>query len=539
MTKRRLCSKELSQSLEPPTKRFRSANLDHLSHLSDELLLRILSHLSLTELNLARTLSRRFNRVAGDSQLWKALYYNRFVRPRVARFPGIDPSSAHLPFSSKLSRWPEDETLAKSEKETNWKFEYKRMHNWAKGTCAMTEIHVADQPPIPPLLVCLHDGIVYTADSISGLRAWSSKKERKLLGSIQLERLPEVVPTAIAVDTKSESAGSDLAIHRVVLGFNDGSFTIFEFALSTGHFVPIFTSKPTNEILTAVAACLPYLITTTATQLLTIYKFSIERESTENEHREGRIEQPTPLFEFKSHSVLPPVALGIRSHPEYITATLAFATPTLQTGWKATVQEMRLTPEGELLDSRMVSSSATAHPLSSSLPSSLQSSRASTPMTSSISFSAASPTYTKPTSISYSHPYLLLSHPDNTLTLYLLSSTPNSLSISAGSRLWGHTSSVAGAHVGNRGKAVSVTRSGDELRIWDLEGTTTRSSQSGTAVSVKIQPGKASNMTSVTSMTDFEDMTVVRGWIGFDDENVVILKEKNLGTQNLVVYDFT
>ena len=98
---------------------------------------------------------------------------------------------------------------------------------------------------------------------------------------------------------------------------------------------------------------------------------------------------------------------------------------------------------------------------------------------------------------------------------------------------------MAGAHVGNRGKAVSVTRSGDELRIWDLEGTTTRSSQSGTAVSVKIQPGKASNMTSVTSMTDFEDMTVVRGWIGFDDENVVILKEKSLGTQNLVVYDFT
>jgi len=536
MTKRKLCSAELSRNLELPSKRSRPANVDRLSHLSDELLLRVLSHLSLAELNLVRTLSRRFNRVAGDSQLWKVLYYDRFVRPRVARLPGIDPSSAHLPYSSGFSRWPEDEILAKSEQKTNWKFEYKRMHNWAKGTCAMIEIHVADQPPIPPLLVCLHDGVVYTADSISGLRAWSSKKERKLLGSIQFERLPEVAPTAIAVDTKSESV--TLAFHRVALGFDDGSFTIFEFSLDTGHFVPIFTSKPTDEILTAVAACTPYLITTTATQLLTIYKFSLESESTKKDGKK-RLKPPTPLFEFKSHSVLPPVALGIRSYPEYITATLAFATPTLPSGWKATVQEMRLTPEGDLLDSRMVSSSATAHSLSSSLPSSLRSSRASTPMASSLLFSAASPTYTKPTSISYSHPYLLLSHPDNTLTLYLLTSTPDSLSISGGSRLWGHTSSVAGAHIGNKGKAVSVTRTGDELRIWDLEGATTRSSQNGTAVSVKIQPGKTSNVTSVMSMADFEDMTVVRGWIGFDDENVVILKEKNLGSQNLVVYDFT
>lgn len=533
MAKRRLSLPELEESLERPAKRARPLTIDRLSNISDELLLRVLSHLTLPELNLIRTVSRKFDRVSGDSQLWKGLYYDRFVRPRVARLPGIDPSSVNLPYSSKFSRWPEDEVLAKSDKGRDWKYEYKRMHNWSKGTCAVSEIRVADQPPIPPLLVCLHDSVVYTADTISGLRAWSSKKERKLLGSIQFPSLPEVSPTAIAVDSKSE----DSETHRLVLGFDDGSFSIYEFALNTGKLQPIFTSTPTSEILTAVAACAPYLITTTATQLLTIYKFSTDPDYVDSEEFVG-LQPPKQLYEFKSHSILPPLALGIRSYPEYIIATLAFATPTMHTGWKATIQEMRMTQEGKLLNSRMVSSGASSP---ASLPPSLRSSRASTPLmpiTPSLLFSAASPTYTKPTSISYSHPYLLLSHPDNTLTLYLLTSTPNTLSISDGTRLWGHTSSVAGAHIGNRGKAVSVSRAGDELRIWDLEGTT-RKLQGGSAVSVKIQPGTASQLTANTSLVDYEGISVVRGWVGFDDENVVVLKEKALGSQDLVVYDFT
>jgi hypothetical protein len=36
-----------------------------------------------------------------------------------------------------------------------------------------------------------------------------------------------------------------------------------------------------------------------------------------------------------------------------------------------------------------------------------------------------------------------------------------------------------------------------------------------------------------------DDMNVVRGWVGFDEENVVILREREAGSQALVVYDFT
>ena len=32
---------------------------------------------------------------------------------------------------------------------------------------------------------------------------------------------------------------------------------------------------------------------------------------------------------------------------------------------------------------------------------------------------------------------------------------------------------------------------------------------------------------------------LVRGWVGFDEETVVVLKERVLGRQDLVVYDFS
>lgn len=36
-----------------------------------------------------------------------------------------------------------------------------------------------------------------------------------------------------------------------------------------------------------------------------------------------------------------------------------------------------------------------------------------------------------------------------------------------------------------------------------------------------------------------DDLSTTKGWVGFDDENVVVLRERNRGSQTLVVYDFT
>ena len=37
----------------------------------------------------------------------------------------------------------------------------------------------------------------------------------------------------------------------------------------------------------------------------------------------------------------------------------------------------------------------------------------------------------------------------------------------------------------------------------------------------------------------FDDSSVSRGWVGFDEQNVIVLREKSESSQALVVYDFT
>jgi hypothetical protein len=107
-----------------------------------------------------------------------------------------------------------------------------------------------------------------------------------------------------------------------------------------------------------------------------------------------------------------------------------------------------------------------------------------------------------------------------------------------------------------RGKAVSVSRRGDELRVWDLEGGMTsaanrRRSRNG-ELSVRVQPSKAGDDDTldddagpqqvglrVALEQGFDDTSVSRGWVGFDEQNVIVLREKSEGSQALVVYDFT
>jgi hypothetical protein len=102
-----------------------------------------------------------------------------------------------------------------------------------------------------------------------------------------------------------------------------------------------------------------------------------------------------------------------------------------------------------------------------------------------------------------------------------------------------------------RGKAVSVSRLGDELRVWDLEGGMSSSSNRKRSrngeVSVRVQPCKANDEHDESGREGglrfalehgFDDSSVSRGWVGFDEQNVIVLREKSEGSQALVVYDF-
>jgi hypothetical protein len=473
-------------------------------------------------------LSTKFYGISADSQLWRKAYYNRFVRPRAARVRGT-------PLSSKLLNWLDEDGLIRRGQDTNWKRQYKLRHNWSRGACDVSEILVAEERPLPPLLVKQHDGIVYTSDSVSGMTAWCFKKEKTFLATLSYN---EKLPTSLAIDTSDPNTGT----HQIVVGFNDGSFSIVTFHKEANAFRLKYEHEASsNGMLLEMSCHSGFLMTMTASQLFSVYKLS--------KATNGKTYKPLLLHSLRSQTIWNPISLSIRaSKDNAITATIAYSVPTLL-NWAVGVQELRFDLDtGDLLVNRMAtSSSGPVNTLGSVLAASNTGrpiARPLSPFPATGAFAAAAPGFAKPTSLSYTHPYLLLSHSDNTLTTFLVTSTNDELKVSIPTRLWGHTSSVSGAHVEGKGKAVSVTERGDELRIWELEGmgrrqgcfTTHHEIDRNHANSVRITPGTRNAPTPL--LRDDEEDGVIRGWVSFDDDSIVILKERNIGRQDLLVYDF-
>ena len=399
-------------------------------------------------------------------------------------------------------------------------------------------------------------------DQTDGLRAWSAKGERKMLAQSPLAGQKHGPPTALSMDAQ-ENLHNEF---RVIIGFEDGAFSLYSYRHGESDFVHQYSHESSeNGVVSAVALAYPYAVTMSATQLLSLYYFT---EQYHEDADQSTLRPPQLLHSLKSHTVWPPLSTSVRLSDSSILITVAYALPTYLSGWTVGIQEVRVDPTGRLLDSRLASAIDQHYrPLAFSSPPMVH--HLPQPAFGGLATSTATELrhiHSKPTSLSYTHPYLLVSHPDNTLTLYLVTSTAESLSISAGSRLWGHTSSVSGAQVGGRGKAVSVSRRGDELRVWELEGgfasgAAKRRLASGD-LSVQLRPDRHSvpetsqagldliNRTSVGAASrarsspaqrvdESSELTLTRGWIGFDEENVVVLKERSQGRQALVVYDFT
>lgn len=500
-------------------------------------------------------MNKKFSRLALDSQLWKAAYYRTFVLPRASLIPGIRNAGNNdrLHYSSKLSKWLDDGDLVKDGAKTHWKQQYRLRHNWLQGQCAVSEIIVAERRPEPPLLVMMSNGIIFTADPISGLRAWTSKSDRELLASTSLAMVGTNdlrLPVSMAINSSNKSN-----CEEVVLGFADGSFSVYALRPNSRTFSNLYTHPPSaNGILTALAYSSPYLLTMTEDHLLSLYVFKQSSDGCSS------MAAPTLLYSLRSHTAWPPVSLSLRISTTSIIVAIAYSMPTYLSGWTVGVQELRLTLEGKLLETILATATDdNSFTLSNYRSASSPSTRSSSPFpgTSRETVPLQSPSTCRPTAMSYSHPYLLVAHPDNTLSFYLVKSTSSSLSISSGDRLWGHTSSISGAHVGMRGKAVSVSRLGDELRVWDLEGgvasLSSRKRFKHDDMSVRLQPSKPVHDANSFSKSgpgegsslkfaleqSFDEPTISRGWVGFDEHNVVVLREKIEGSQALVVYDFT
>lgn len=133
-----------------------------------------------------------------------------------------------------------------------------------------------------------------------------------------------------------------------------------------------------------------------------------------------------------------------------------------------------------------------------------------------------------------------------------MKSTNESLEIAPGQQLFGHTSALSGAHIGNRGRAVSISARGSELRVWELEGSIPGSRRGRESVRVYPSPPHTSlttsshlNLAGPPSLSlpqaNWQGDTALDRWllVGFDNEKVVVHREKETGSHVFMVYDFS
>lgn len=466
------------------------------------------------------------------------------MRPRARRLANTRRTTlpTKTDYSPKVATWFDHGHLAQ---EGNWKRQYRLRHNWSKGLCRVTEVEFP-QPPCPPTLIRFCGGIVFTADSAHGLRAWTTRDSACCLARIPLSapsKSSPITPTALAVSQIQDKI-------EISVGLENGHFSLFVLNLQTSQ-LDLQSSHVgySDAAITAMALSSPYLMIVSRHKDLTLYSL---RSGSHRAGETAEASEPRQVASLKADNIVAPMTLSLRVSSFEIVATIVYSFFHIGCGWSLGIQELRLGKDGQQLDSRLattVDSQYGLRPLQSrkrrhSVGESVDNPPGIDPRAPSIIHQQP------PTSMSYSHPYLLTSHADNTLTMYLVVSTSENVFVQGGRRLWGHTSSVSAVQVTNRGKAVSVSSRGDEIRIWELEmaisslGSRKFFEENGVPLNAgntgnkdeEPEPGLGTISHSLGRLNvECQELTLP---IGFDEERVLLLREKT-GTQLLECYDFT
>lgn len=524
---------------------------------------------ALTVLTINR-LSRRFRALAGDSELWKRRYFARWVLPRARSVPQSKQLkiSTGTVYSPRVSKWLGHSHLATDDNQSiHWKTQYRLRHNWSKGTCRLDELEVS-RPPLSQILIKLYSSVVITADKEHGLRAWSTKSPKKQLTVLPFPKVDDT-PTALFVTKDSISSAASSPI-EITVGFSDGHFSIYNLDATSAEFTLRFSQTSTsNATITAIASAPPYLLTISQHQVFHLYK--IPSHAPHNE----KSSTPEPLrllTTLESNNTFAPMSLSLRCSASEVIASIAYSFFHISNGWTIGIQELRFNEDGEHITSRLATTVAAQPKADENDPS--NDAENNNRNTSNRVVNLVSSTHSiqhkeAPTSLSYSHPFLLTSHGDNTLTMYLVFSSADKLFIRNSRRLWGHTSSVSSVQVGDRGKAVSVSPRGNEIRIWELENAVSSASSplssrsrsirgessvqlncekptAGTTISLDTTSGAKDwsrhvfpmdpNSVSSPSLPSIQESD---GWVGFDEEQVIVLRQRGLRAQFLECYDFT
>lgn len=399
------------------------------------------------------------------------------------------------------------------------------------------------QPQVAPILVRLCDGIVFTADPTYGLRVWSMKEKQSCLTSFPFAResdeKPQATPSALSVISNGRS-------FDVIVGFQTGNFSVYSLDKESNRIVRCYSgpSSPNGAIVN-LASLSSHILVLSGNRTLSLYRrySNTDKEPTQSVHLK---------MSLKANNFHFPASLSIRSSCNAIVASVTYTFPHLSCGWAFGLQELRIGENGEDLGSRLITTVDLQFNIGRTI----------SPNSNDIFFRSSHSsqlTYTMPpTSLSYSHPYLLTSHADNTLTMFLINSTNDELFVKTAYRLWGHTSSVSGVEVSGRGTAVSISARDNDIRIWELEDLIASGPISPRArhrgYSVRISPGNIRQPKSLelgfiaqyiankgASCTLDQSLQLNRTQVrvGFDDERVVVLRERDLQAPMLKCYDFT
>ncbi|KAA1124873.1 hypothetical protein PGTUg99_036248 [Puccinia graminis f. sp. tritici] len=152
-----------SSQYPPAASRLRPTTSTHIHTLSEEVLLEILSYLTISELLTASRVSQRFNRLCEEPQLWRRIYHSLFTVDRLKHpfSPALD-QRLRGSMESRASRSQLDRKGKRKHLEVTidqeshlghtWKTLCRISWNWKRGSAGLTRItpipNQSDSPPI-------------------------------------------------------------------------------------------------------------------------------------------------------------------------------------------------------------------------------------------------------------------------------------------------------------------------------------------------------------------------------------------------------
>ncbi|RMZ77951.1 hypothetical protein DV738_g4173, partial [Chaetothyriales sp. CBS 135597] len=503
-------------------KRIRVGPRVSLFDFSDEILLRIFAYLPVRQLLCIERVSQRTRRLAADTEIWRLKYFDHWI---FTRLPGLRARSRRsldeLVRPKESIRWPGPPGAGPPGAvlrggTIDWKRLYRIRRNWDKGAARFEEIKVAS-PASPPVLAEVCQGLILTADGRHGLRAWSKRDGRKqLLHQIALDG--QITPLSLAADATAGTV-------TVTVGSDCGRIDLYRFRSESGFQKLLDFRSPTVSGVAAIALKWPYALNIAHDQTVHLHLIL------QHPHEGPEIWSATLLTSLSASVPFLTPTLSLRYSARTVFISISYAFNELNGGLCIGLQEVRLSTQGGVAADQL-SYTVDALPEAKS-------------------GCAKGPLITgPPSSISYSHPYLLVCLPDNTIMAYVITSNDDKLEMSSGKRLWGHTSAISRAEVTHRGRAVSVSARGNEVRVWELEDELMLPSRGKTSTAVtpwsggRLDTAKAtanSTRTKGLGLTLKElrhTLALTQQWVGFDDEQVVVMCERDQ-SQIMACYDFT